>query len=259
MIDWLYALPELLVIFLSAAILAGLTQAVPFWLQRLPVFRPAEDHFDFIVRVQTTLFSMTGLVLAFTIVEAENNFRRVDQAATIEASQINNLDRLLVRYGKETERIRPYVRAYAQSVVAHEWPEMLKGEVGSHTSIAFMTLSRGVIAVDPTTVRQSILYGEMMKSLDAIAESRNTRLSSVSVALPATYWEVVLFSVLALVLVTCTIKRTAFRACLLGAQMSVLGAFVGFTFVMDQPYKGITAVRPDALVRTIASIDRRDS
>jgi hypothetical protein len=43
----------------------------------------------------------------------------------------------------------------------------------------------------------------------------------------------------------------------LTAQLAVLGAFIGFVFIMDAPFIGETAVRPVALTRVIQAIENR--
>jgi hypothetical protein len=97
----------------------------------------------------------------------------------------------------------------------------------------------------------------MLKSLDGIAEARAARLNLATIALPTIYWVVVLFAVTVVVFVSCVIPRTPFRSLLLAAQAAVLGAFVGFVFVMDQPFKGQTAIGPDSFVQTIARMEAR--
>ena len=58
----------------------------------------ADANTEFVIRMQAPLFTMTALVLTFTLVEAERNFRQVDSDLTAEASQLNQIDRLLTRY-----------------------------------------------------------------------------------------------------------------------------------------------------------------
>ena len=76
-------------------------------------------------------------------------------------------------------------------------------------------------------------------------------------SLSATFWQAILFAVVILLFVSSTIERTRFRSIILGCQMAVLGAFIGFVFIMDQPFKGRSAVDPQAIVQTITIIDAR--
>lgn len=259
MIDWVYTFPEALLLALFAALLALLVVLLPRLIRRLPLFAPSEFNSDFVMRIQSPLFTMTSLVLAFTLVQADTNFRQVDTLLSSEAAQINQLDRMLTRYGdSQASEIRPLLHAYARSIVTDEWPTMLRDHHGEEaTRLAFMPISRHVLAMNPSGGRQSLIFAEMLKSLDAIAESRASRLNNVKLGLPAIYWEVMLFAVALLVLVSCTINQTPFRAVILAAQMAVLGAFVGFVVDMDQPFKGPTSVKPDALAEVISVMKSR--
>lgn len=254
----LYALPEVLLVALSACLLATAVVTLPPLVQRVWFLAPTDPGFEFIIRMQAPLFTMTALVLTFTLVEAERNFRQVDSNVTTEASQLSQLDRLLTRADDPAmAAVRPLLRAYAQSIVKDEWPDMLHNRDTERTSQAFTALSRAVFALDPKPGRQALIYTEILKSLDVIAESRERRLDSVKVKLPGIYWIVILFSVLMVLLVSCTIQRTPFRMAVLAAQLSVLGAFVGFVFIMDAPFQGESAIGPDAITQALAAMDKR--
>jgi hypothetical protein len=258
---WLYALPELLLIALAAGLLGAAMVFLPSLIQRIPIFTPTDAGFEFMIRMQAPLFTMTALVLTFTLVEAERNFRQIEANVTTEASQLNQLDRLLARYDSDAaQAARPLLRAYGQSIVRDEWPAMLRSSDGSDkTRLAYTAVSRAVLAIDPRRGRQELIYGEMLKLLDAVGQSRDSRIDSVKVGLPGTYWVVILFGVAMLLVVSSTIQRTPFRAAVLAAQLSVLGAFVGFVFIMDAPYHGESALTPAAITKAVAAMEKRQN
>jgi hypothetical protein len=257
-IDWLYTLPEPVLVALPATFLALLIVFLPRLLQRLPVLAPSDANTDFALRIQTTLFTMTSLVLTFTLVQADINLRQVDAAVSAEAARIDQLDRLLTRYGNGgAQEVRPLLRAYARSIVEEEWPAMLHDHGNENTRASFAIVSRRILAIAPAPGRQSLIFGEMLKSLDSIAESRASRLNMLGLSLPGIYWAVVLFAISLVTFASCTVQQTPFRTVLLSAQAAVLGAFVGFVLFMDHPFKGQTAVGPDAIVQVIAKIDMR--
>lgn len=257
MIDWLYSLPEFLIVALGAALLATAIVHLPHLVRRIPGLTHSDVNTEFVIRMQAPLFTMTALVLTFTLVEAERNFRQVDSDLTAEASQLNQLDRLLARYDTPpATALRPLVRAYAQSIVKDEWPRMLRGQAGGAT-VAYSQLSRGIMAMDPAPGRQSLIFAELLKSLDAAAESRDRRLANVRVRLPGIYWAVILFATLMLLFVSSTIGPTRLRTAVLGAQLAVLGAFIAFVFIMDAPFLGETAVGPTALTQAIQAMENR--
>ena len=125
------------------------------------------------------------------------------------------------------------------------------------THEAFVVVSRSILALEPSSGRQTTLYAEILRSHDLVAEARDSRLSAVTVSLSATFWQAILFAVLILVFVSSTIERSRFRSIILGCQMAVLGTFIGFVFSMDQPFKGRSAVNPQAIVQIIAVIEGR--
>ena len=259
MIDWLYNLPEIAIVALVAALLATVIVWLPRLTGRIPGLAHADANTEFVIRMQAPLFTMTALVLTFTLVEAERNFRQVDSDLTAEASQINQVDRLLTRYDTpEATVLRPLVRAYAQSIVTNEWPRMLASRPSRPTGLAYAQLSRAIMAMNPEPGRQSLIFAELLKSLDAAAESRERRLANVRVRLPGIYWMVILFGTLVLLFVSSTITPTRLRTTVLAAQLAVLGAFIGFTFIMDAPFVGETAVQPVALARVIQSMEARE-
>jgi hypothetical protein len=148
--------------------------------------------------------------------------------------------------------------AYAQSVVTEDWNSMIQSGAGSIAARhAFTTVSKHTLAVHPDNVRHSMIYSEMLRSLDWIAESRAFRLNTVNLGLPELYWEVMLFAVAMVVFVSVWIEQTFFRAMILAAQAAVLGALVGFVFLMDHPFKGTTQVTAQPIVEAMDRMKTR--
>jgi len=258
MIDWLYNFPESAILVFTVVVIVSLMATLPLVVRRIPWMRPSDLHTDFVIRTQTTLFTMTSLVLTFTLVQADINYRQADALVTNEASRIDQLDRLLTRYGDtDVAKARPLLRAYAMSLVKDEWPVMLRDQRHDNTAQTFAALSRRILAINPTNERQNLVLGEMFRTLDTMADVRAQRLSIVTIRLPSLYWWVVLLAVAMLLFVSSSIEQTSFRRTILCAQAAVVGGFLGFVFIMDQPFRGETAIQPDAIVGAIQRIDTR--
>jgi hypothetical protein len=257
-IDWLYTFPELLLMVLPAATLVLLLVGLSWVVRNLLGLRLGDSHLDFTMRVEMTLFSMTSLVLVFTLVQADTNYRSADALVASEGSRIDQLDRLLARYGdpKVTE-LRPLLIDYTRSVVEHEWPAMLSSQGHVDTIKSFATISHRILAVEPGTPRQSLVFGEILKSLDAATEARAARLNAVTVGLPSLYWEVIAFSLVMLISVGCVAATDRFRTIVLAAQLTILGVFVGFVFVMDRPFQGRHAIVPDTFQLVLTRMEQR--
>lgn len=254
--DWLYSLPDWLLLVVWAGSFAAFIAVLPSLTQRLPWLRPSPESTDFVLRLQPTLFTVTSFVVAFTLFEAQNNIRKIDALVSAEAAQINRLDRLLVRYGDDSaNRARGHLLAYARSVIADDWPDMLSGG-DDRTREAFAAVSRSALALTPRELL-TVLQPEILRAVDGVGEARESRLKAATARLSATFWQTVLFAVVLLIFVSSIIERTPYRTVVLSCQMAVLGAFIGFVFVMDQPLKGRSAVDPKAIVKTIAIIEGR--
>ena len=258
MIDWLYSLPEAAILIVTVGAMVGLMSSLPLAVRRMPGMKPSDANTDFVLRTQATLFTMTSLVLTFTLVQADINYRQADALITNESSRIDQLDRLLTRYGDaEVSKARSLLRTYATSLVKDEWPVMLKDERHENTAQAFSALSRRILAVEPATDRQHLVLAEMYKTLDTMADVRAQRLSIVTIRLPPLYWWVVLLAVSMLLFVSSSIEQTPFRRSILCAQAAVVGGFLGFVFIMDQPFRGETAISPHAISQAIERMDSR--
>ena len=255
--DWLYGLPDaaLFVLFSGATVLAffGLRLVV----RGHPGLLPARDDADFGVRAQGTLFSVCSLVLAFSLVQAETNARHVETVVAAEASEINRLDRVLERMNDPAaESARALLRAYAQSVVADEWPAMSRGAASPRTRAAFTALYDGTLSLPPTATSTGD-SAEVMKSMDAIADRREERIDLATVALPPVFWGVIAFGMAIFVAASSTLATTSFRRMIVACQAAVLGALLAVVFINDQPFKGQTSVSPHPFVKALDAMTAR--
>ncbi|MBS0538450.1 MAG: DUF4239 domain-containing protein [Proteobacteria bacterium] len=260
MLDFLYQLPEGVILGLTIVVIVALISILPMIVQRFPSMRPNDKNTDFVIRTQATLFTMASLVLTFTLVQTDINFRQADALVSNEASRIEQLDRLLTRYGDpDVAAGRPLLRAYAVALAKDEWPNMLHTEQHESSMRTYGALSRHILAINPTTERQNLVLAEMFKTLDTIADVRAQRLNIVSTKLPSLYWWVVLLAMAMLLFVSSSIQQNGFRRVILSAQAAVLGGFLGFVFIMDQPFRGETGLGPDAILKAIEHIDARSN
>src|SRR5271156_3412889 len=98
---------------------------------------------------------------------------------------------------------------------------MVGGQGHEATGRAFALISRRILAMSPQTTRQSLIFAELLKSLDSISGFRAARLDSLSARLPRIYWVVILFTVATLLFVSSILAQTRFRTIGLACQMAV--------------------------------------
>ena len=86
---------------------------------------------------------------------------------------------------------------------------------------------------------------------------REVRLESGTLQIPTNYWMVILFAMLAKILLSALLDRSAMGTYVLCVQMAVLGALLGLVLIFDEPYKGQTSVQPDNFVSVLEKMRTR--
>jgi hypothetical protein len=202
------------------------------------------------------LIGFTGVLLAFSLVQAQENFRNTQKAVAAEAHDLAQLDRLLVRYGDSVAyAIRPELRDYANSIVVDEWPLLHEGKPSEKTGALFPPISRAIIAMEPAPGRESLIYTEMLRQADQIAEDREERLvAAAELRLPLIFWQTTLF-LFAIMLLMATFCETAFtHVAALGLEGFGLSLLVALIFLLDTPFKGQIVVLPKPIERVVAEM-----
>ena len=141
MISFLYSLPDLGVAILLGFLVALAFVAAPLLRARL-FGRVSEANSEIARTTMTTITGFTGVVLAFSLVQAQGNLRNTEKTVASEAVQLNQMDRLLTSYGDaKVAAIREAVHAYAESVVTEEWPKLSEHGSSQRTADLLHTLA----------------------------------------------------------------------------------------------------------------------
>ena len=265
--DWLYNLPNLGIALLLGTVGGCLLAGVPFLREKLLRIQVPADQSEAVGKALSVVVGFTGVVLAFSLVQAQNNLRNLEAHVGVEAHNLSQLDRLLVRYGDPelfsstsyaADAIRVSLREYANSIVRDEWPELSKGRSSQRTRALFRPISRGVLAIDPPPGRQSVIYAEMLKKADEIAADRKARVvAATKLELPWIYWETTAALLVILLLLAAFWEATFGHAVLLGGQGFGVALLVALVFIFDEPFKGQKAVSPEPIVTVIAEMRTR--
>jgi hypothetical protein len=121
MLDWLYDFPDVATALWFAVAGAVLFAAAPFFRAKLLGVKVAPDHAAVARSTLSVVIGFTGVLLAFSLVQGQENFRNTQQAVGAESHDLAQMDRLLVRYGEAVAyAIRPDLRDYANSIVVDE-------------------------------------------------------------------------------------------------------------------------------------------
>ena len=257
--NWLYSLPDVGIALLLGAVGACLLAGVPFLREKLLRIQVPGDQSEAAHNALSVVIGFTGVVLAFSLVQAHSNLRNLEAQVGTEAHNLAQLDRLLVRYGDPgSGAIRISLQDYANSIVRDEWPELRKGRPSARTAALFRPISRSVLAIDPPPGRQSLIYAEMLKKADDIAADRKARIvAATKLELPGIFWETIIALLITLLLLAAFSEATLGRAVALGAQGVGLALLVALVFIYDEPFKGQSSVSSEPIVTVIAEMQNR--
>lgn len=258
MFDRLYDLPDAGIIAVFIATTVSLLWLVAFIVRRTPRLHMAPTDGEFYVRTQGTLFAVCCFVLAFTLVQAQTNYRHADQIVTEEASRIGAIDRILVRAtdlagGDARQRLLDYARA----VVDEEWPAMRRGAESEAVERRFGDLTQALLGISSAPGRQSMIFAELVKLADELAEHRDLRLEITHLRLPGTFWAVACLAIGVLIGMAGALAQTRPRLVVMTGSVAIIGGLAAIVFIHDQPFKGETSVKADPIMRVIAQMDRR--
>jgi hypothetical protein len=256
--NWVYRRSNLQILILLVLFFVVLLDVMPRVLQNIPMLSPTEDSTRLGLSLFGSIITLSGLLIGFLLNQAQTNFREVQGLVSQEAGRINNLDRLLTRYGDPAiAPIRVELFAYMNSIVEDEWVLLETGEASNKTHMLWRGISRKIMSLEPGTNRQTAMYTDIIKKSEEVAESREARIEKASIRLPGLFWVVILICMFALMGVNTLFMHS--DSFFLGLKILpiTLGALISLLVITDQPFKGQNSVKPDTFHKIIESIKTR--
>lgn len=258
MLNWLYSLPSLvlaLIFIVITLISMKLVHNVVHFLIRDKI--PSEGHLV-AVHVHEGVVLLVSLVLTFSLIQALDNLKIVENSLSAEASQINNLDRILFNYkDPRAVEIRADLLTYTNSIIEDEWPSLKEGFGSKKTEALFFKLSDEVAQLTPKNFQEQSLYSSAIAQVNLISDSRDLRLQGLRLHLPAIYWIVILVTILTKLGISGLMDRGKISGLILSIQMVAIAALMALVFMFDRPYLGETAVQPEAIENVIKTMNTR--
>jgi len=144
--------------------------------------------------------TMTALLLGLVTAAAKGSFDSQDVAVKNAAASVLTLDRLLARYGPETQATRRLLKSTVATRVAEAWPA--RGAVASHLidlrtgkpqTAPAEEIENQILKLSPETEIQRWLKTEALKLTEEVLRTRWRLLGSAAGSVPRTFLVVVIF------------------------------------------------------------------
>jgi hypothetical protein len=254
-LHWLHKLSDAQILALVLTSLTLAMMAAPRLGRTLLRLPERKERDEAVANAFSAVVSMLGVVLAFSLVQANNTLREFQGKVTKEAVALEVLDRSLLTIGKPAfAELRPRLAAYGQSMVADEWPSLAGGGRSARTDDLFNTLAKGIHDLNPDDARQQTIYAELIRTLDELADLREELLAGAdpeTSGLPSFFWSTIVGLIaVAFCLATMTVPALG-RTVAVGAAAAAIAMLLSFVIIVDVPFEGETSVSSRPLQKAL--------
>ena len=174
----------------------GAAMAATFIRDRLPPAHLSKESQD-VVRLGIGLVAtMTALLLGIVTAAARSTFDSQDVAVRNSAAAILTLDRMLARYGPETQPTRNLIRRTVAFRLHSIWGESVQGEPlldVSESSPPIEDIETQILNLSPQTDTQRWIKTESLKLSQEVVKTRWRILNSSGGSIPSPFVVVVIF------------------------------------------------------------------
>jgi Protein of unknown function (DUF4239) len=199
------------------------------------------------------IFSAILVIYAIAIgliaVATWTNSLAAASVASQEASQVPVLYRSLLGYPQPLQNeIKGVLVRYLKSIIEDAWPAQQRGEVTEEGIENLLELGRRIIAFEPTTDGQCVVYGEVMRGFNTLAAFRRRRIEAASYAVPGILWWVVITGAAISIFASYVfnIPSLLVHSLLTVLLASMIALLVFFIAATDHPYQGANSIEPIA-------------
>jgi hypothetical protein len=187
------------------------------------------------------------LVLAVSLATEWQAIGNASQAATSEASAVRELYWSAVGLPPAQQAfVQDHVRAYAMTVVDHDWPQMRRGTLDDVSEQQLITLNNYVLKINPQDAAATNAQQQATTQLSILFSMRDQRESDAATRLPLGLLAGVIVTslVVAAFPFACGISATRRSVVLAALDAALVGIGVVVVFQLNHVYSGPLAVSP---------------
>ncbi|KTC84444.1 DUF4239 domain-containing protein [Legionella brunensis] len=236
MLAWLYNFPNVLIIIFFIAFIVSILICIQRLVKRV-IPRGDREH-EPILRIFVGLAVTLTFLLSFSMNQVMNSNQRIQLMISQEASQLNNLDNLLLRLGYAgVQKIHQDLLAYIESIIEDEWPALKNGIGSERTRRLYASVSDGVYSYVPQTPKEQILYEHAVRLVADIMDSRDQRIQNAQITLNPIFWFTISLVLLATFFTISFMTNALFDAVLSRTYALAMASLIALVFIFDKPFK----------------------
>ncbi len=170
-------------------------------------------------------------------------FNRVQTGLGKEAAALEDLCRVatFLSSHEAASRIRQAVARYVKSTTSDEPQRLARGEESAVARERFAAIAQAVRGADVTTGKDDVVYGELLRALALVTETRDDRLTISTARIPDTLWSLVVFVSIVVFGGFLVLGVHAFwlSLCMVAAVAGSITFLLSTLKDMDNPFAGI--------------------
>lgn len=249
--DLVLRLPPLIQFFLIFSVFGLFGFLGPALVRQRAQGLAEKEHHDVLGIMFSVAAAFYGVVLAFVIVAAWQNFQEAESLALVELYVVSTKLPQPVQ-----QSMTAAIRSYIVDAVTYEWSDQPRINAGRGELVRMFN---NLLSLDPQSQKQGILFGKAMDQITKVFEARQERILYSQNNIPRIVWTVIVFGAA----VTITLSFFFFtQHRLLQAVTSMLFAMlVGLTIIaiydLSHPYQGFSRISPTGFKELLHEIDSR--
>jgi Protein of unknown function (DUF4239) len=207
-----------------------------------------------------SLAALYLLILAVALATEWQTIGGANNAVTTEASAIRELYWSAVGLAPaQQSTLQTDVRAYAETVIHHDWPQMERGTLDDKSEQQLIAMNNYVLKLNPQSASATNAQLQATTQISTLFSARDQRASAITARLP----EGLIAGVIATSLVVgafpfaCGISATKRSVVLAAVQAALVGIGIVVVFQLNHVYSGPLAVSPSAIQSVLQQLSLR--
>jgi hypothetical protein len=242
-------------IMLAGAVLTALVALVVAAVARRLLFAPGHawlaEHGKLAELVHGSMLAFTVFVLALVLSDVRSNIGKADDNVLREASMIARLDlELEILGGADAMRERKRLRDYVRAVTLSEWAALGEAEAGLSQE-ATRIITSLLVGVRAVAAAQPDAAATLRSLLDKLHDLRQGRLESATKTVPQVFWWMIIAFLLGAMALNGRHPLDRGSVSLITLHMAAVGLVLALILVMDEPFRGETAVSAAPIARAL--------
>jgi len=252
-INWIYSSPVWVVgiVIVGGTMLLACLGLLLF--HRLVDYKVRREHNEITGATIGIVGTVTALLLAFVGVAAWQTYNDAQAVADREAAAIGSLyfDSSGLSEDVAKKSIQTHIKNYLDLVIDREWMRQRQGMMDQKAAIAgrseLVKISLDLMSLNPQSLGQANIQGEMLRSLNELLTSRRSRIAAANDHMPTVLWIILLLGTAATIGYTYFFgtRSLAMHLAITGSVAASMALVILLIVVMDYPFRGEVSVDAD--------------